>query len=102
MKCPEWLSIIWKGKMVEINSKGKIRVKQKNKPSKVSFDDHIALSYEEVRGVLKYFNIPEQEFSDWIYGQTCPILPNGTWGYYWYDVNRFVRWKIGGPTPIFD
>lgn len=28
-KCPEWLSIIWKGKMVEINSKGKIREETK-------------------------------------------------------------------------
>jgi len=69
---------------------------------KVVFDDHMGLSYSEVLGVLKFFNIPEVEFIDWIGGQTCPILSNGLCGYYWYDVNRFVQWKRGGLKPIFD
>lgn len=31
MKAPKWLDIIWKGKLVQINSKGKIRAKRKKK-----------------------------------------------------------------------
>lgn len=70
--------------------------------SKVVFDDHQGFSIEETNGVLKFFRLSEEEFGDWIYGQTCPVLADGKIGYFWYDLNRFVKWKLGGPTPIFD
>lgn len=34
-KVTEWLDIIWKGKMVEINSKGEIRGKKTKRHTKV-------------------------------------------------------------------
>lgn len=68
---------------------------------KVVFDDHMALSYEEVLGVLKYFRLPKQDFDNWMVGQTCP-LTNGKIGVYWYDLNRYVQWKLQGKLPIFD
>jgi len=35
-RAPKWVSIIWKGKMVEINSKGKIRETKQCKTRKTS------------------------------------------------------------------
>jgi hypothetical protein len=75
------------------------------KRRKETFDDHMALSYEEACGVLKFFSIPEREFNEWIDGQTCPVIPSGNGiacGYYLDDVSRFVKWKVKGVTPIFD
>jgi len=33
-KCPKWLDILWKGKIVQINSKGKIREKKEKRNSR--------------------------------------------------------------------
>jgi hypothetical protein len=32
-------------------------------------------------------------FKIWMNGQTCPILGDGSLGYYDYDVDRFIRYK---------
>jgi hypothetical protein len=62
-------------------------------------DDYNA---DMVRGILMYFRIPEQEFNEWIVGQTCPLLPDGNIGFFAWDVHRFVDWKVHGIKPIWD
>lgn len=32
-------------------------------------------------------------FQNWISGQTCPVLDDGSFGYFEYDVDRFIRYK---------
>lgn len=64
--------------------------------------DKCDYSWPETQGILKFFDIPEQEFSEWIEGQTCPILPSGNMGFFHYDVFRFVQWKVKGVIPIWD
>lgn len=68
---------------------------------KVVFDDHMAMAHSEVRGVLKYFNLPEQPFWEWMNGQTCP-MSEGELGYFWYDVHRYVQNKTNGVPLIWD
>jgi hypothetical protein len=67
-----------------------------------TFDNHQGVSDEEVRTLLKFFRIPDQEWNEWINGQTCPILPNGKMGYFWWDVKRFIDWKEKGVLPVWD
>jgi hypothetical protein len=72
---------------------------------KVKFDEHMGLTVEEVKAVLKFFNLPDQEYFEWMEGQTCPIIPNGnsvSMGYYWYDLNRWIEHKLNGKTLIWD
>lgn len=56
----------------------------------------------EVQGVLKFFGLSEDEFGDWMTGQTQPILPDGQFGVFHYDLHRFVVWKIKGIKPVWD
>jgi hypothetical protein len=67
-----------------------------------TFDSHSGFSMEECKAVLRFFNLPDRDYFDWMSGQTCPILQNGKMGYYWYDLNRYIRWRVTGVTPIFD
>lgn len=44
-------------------------------------------------------------FHKWMCGQTCPVLEDGSFGYYEYDVDRFIRYKFhpkNEPTYEFD
>ena len=66
------------------------------------WDSHVGFSKEECQVVLRYFNLPDVFFFNWMDGQTCPMLPNGKIGVYWYDLNRYIRWKVVGEKPIFD
>lgn len=65
-------------------------------------ETHQDLSYEGVHTLLDFFGIPDRDFDDWIQGQTCPILPNGKMGFFWWDVKRFIDWKTRGVIPIWD
>lgn len=65
----------------------------------VVFDDHMALSYDEVVGILKFFDIKRTPFFEWMIGQTCPMI-NGRCGYYWFDVHRYIRSRLTG-DPLF-
>ena len=46
-------------------------------------------------------DIPEEykeEFTDWMYGQTMPIIGNekkGECAIYWHDWERWYQWKTG-------
>ena len=40
-----------------------------------------------------------QLFCGWMAGQTCPVLEDGSFGYYRYDVERFVDYYIDNPRP---
>jgi hypothetical protein len=66
------------------------------------FEERMDFSPAEVRGVLKFFNLPEEEYLAWMNGQTCPMLPDGNIGYYFYDLERYVKWKVKGDKPIWD
>ena len=71
------------------------------KPKKKKFDDHMAMSLEEVKAVLKYFNLPEGLFWAWMGGQTCPLV-DGKLAYFWYDLNRYIENHTHGRPLIFD
>ena len=70
--------------------------------AKLNFDDHRPLSKMAVRGALEYFNLAEDDFFNWMNGQTCPLLPNGQAGVFWYDLNRYIQWKLNNIVPEFD
>lgn len=72
--------------------------KSKNK----GFDTHQAFSIDEVKAVLRFFNLPEDEYWDWMYGQTCPLSPTGELAVYWYDLHRYIIWKVKGVVPVWD
>lgn len=43
-------------------------------------------------------DIPEEykeEFFDWMFGQTMPVVDNARNAVYAYDYERWVRWKTG-------
>jgi hypothetical protein len=57
---------------------------------------------DEVKAVLRFFNLPEKDYWEWMDGQTCPMLPNGKLAVYWYDLHRYVTWKEKGIVPVWD
>lgn len=74
----------------------------RHKKKKPVFDVHMGFSEAEVNGILKFHNIETTPFWEWMVGQTCPILEDGTCGYYYYDVHRYIMNKIHESPLIFD
>lgn len=71
---------------------------------------HEGLSINQVKIILKKFNLSVEKFNKWMYGQTCPILRRTNdagvlvevGGVYEYDLFRWIEnQKAGGPL-IFD
>lgn len=52
--------------------------------------------------ILANYDLNIDEFWEWMYGQTQPILPSGNLGVYPYDLHRFIGWKRGGNAPLWD
>jgi hypothetical protein len=67
-----------------------------------AFESHAGFSEDEVKAVLRFFNLPDKDYFEWMNGQSCPILPNGQIGYYWYDLHRYIEWRTKGVKPEFD
>jgi len=43
-------------------------------------------------------DVPEEyaeEFRHWMTGQTCPVVDEGKFAVYAYDLERWLRWKLG-------
>jgi len=59
-------------------------------------------SVKRVKQELKKFGLKYAPFRKWMFGQTCPILLDGTGGVYQWDVERYIEWKVKGVTPVFD
>lgn len=82
-----------------------------NKKDAVEFlDDHEGLSLNQVKIIIREFNLSYDEFSGWIGGQTCPVLirPNEKGraitlpGIFEYDLFRWIRNKKKGEPLIWD
>ena len=55
------------------------------------------------RQVKKYLRDKTwQHFSDWMRGQTCPVLRGGKQGYYRHDVERYMEGILEGRPTYFD
>ncbi len=43
-----------------------------------------------------------KKFGEWITGQTCPVLKNGKYGYFKWDVERFADWVLKKKSTYWD
>jgi hypothetical protein len=68
--------------------------KVKGKWIEEEVDDPTALSRDDVIKVIGIDNI--KVFDKWMRGQGCPILSNGSIGYFKWDVEKFKRHHIDG------
>jgi len=69
--------------------KGKWKEKKVNDPDCYSKDDVLKIIEKENWNV----------FDKWIFGQTGPVLSDGTCGYYSWDVQKFKRYYIDKEEP---
>lgn len=77
-----------------------------------SLDYHEGLSANQVKVILREFALDKflDEFNEWMFGQTCPIIKrydnNGgiieVTGVYEYDLFRWIESKKTGVSPIWD
>ena len=66
-------------------------------------DNHNKDMHEkEVKDLLKKNKVKWSEFNEWMRGQTCPVLEDGSCGYFQHDVERFIRHKLQGEKLIWD
>lgn len=75
-------------------------------------DYHEGLSSNQVKVILRELGLEHKiaEFSNWMYGQTRPIIERYSdkgilkkeVGVYEYDLFRWISWKKGGALPEFD
>lgn len=82
------------------------------KQSVERLDYHEGLSPNQVQIILREFGLGERfnEFNEWMYGQTCPIILRFTiegkdvkqTGVYEYDLFRWIESKKTGIAPIWD
>lgn len=74
-----------------------------------SLDYHEGLSANQVKVILRELDLDYRKFSEWMYGQTCPIIPrwvNGgikeVGGVYEYDLFRWIENQKKGTPLIWD
>lgn len=77
-----------------------------------SLDYHEGLSVNQVKIILREFGFGDKydEFSEWMHGQTCPIIKRGgeydIWksvpGIYEYDLFRWIEAKKAKTEPVWD
>jgi hypothetical protein len=67
------------------------------KKSKVQKD---FMSSKEMEEYLK--NRVMEKFNKWITGQTCPVLDDGSFGYFLWDVERFADLILEGKPTYWD
>lgn len=74
-------------------------------------DYHEGLSNNQVKIILGELNLNFSEFSEWMYGQTCPIIPRHSRdtgevieksGIYEYDLFRWIANKRKGTALVWD
>lgn len=86
--------------------------KMDGKVSLRSFNYHEGLSVNQVKIILYEFGLYDKldEFNEWMYGQTCPIIKRGgeydIWksvpGIYEWDLFRWIAAKKKGTEPVWD
>lgn len=87
--------------------------KGRTKPSKrvkERLDYHEGLSSNQVKIVLTELGLNIDEFNEWLYGQTAPVIvrynekgqEEKVGGVYEYDLLRYIQSKRTGIPPIFD
>ena len=77
---------------------------------KESLNYHEGLSFNQIKIILKEFNLDFGKFDKWLYGQTCPLIrrtdKTGTLvkiaGVYEYDLFRWIENQKAGTPLIFD
>lgn len=78
-----------------------------------SLDYHEGLSSNQVEIILRAFSLDNRldEFNEWMYGQTCPIVQRHnrhtgaieeTGGIYEYDLFRWISHKKRGSLLLWD
>jgi predicted DNA-binding transcriptional regulator AlpA len=63
------------------------------------------MTWEKVKEVLHKNKLSVKHFTDWMNGQTCPIVEvkgKKQIGFYKYDVDRYIQWQLKGIEPIWD
>lgn len=71
---------------------------------------HEGLSSNQVKLILREFNLDFGKFSEWMYGQTCPIVERwdndgkriALGGIYEYDLFRWIDNQKNGTPLIWD
>lgn len=58
-------------------------------------DYHEGLSSNQVKIILREFKLDQflDEFNEWMYGQTCPILDRKR---YDHEAKKYVEYQLGG------
>jgi len=78
--------------------------------SKKRLDYHEGLSANQVKIILRQFDLSVRKFDKWMYGQTCPILSRRdtfgvlveVGGVYEYDLFRWIESQKTGKPLIWD
>ncbi len=73
-------------------------------------DYHEGVSANQARIVLYELGLDFKDFSKWMFGQTCPLIPRydslgkvqQIGGVYEYDLARYIHWKLKGIKPVWD
>lgn len=93
-------------------SKGGIKTRPKLRVE--SLDYHEGLSVNQVKIILREFGFNDKhvvEFSEWLVGQTCPIIQRHnrhtgvfgkTVGVFEYDLFRWIDAQKTGVPPVWD
>lgn len=94
------------------NSKGGVQARPKLRVE--SLDYHEGLSANQVKIILREFGFNDKqrdEFNEWMYGQTCPIITRHkedgsgveqVGGVYEYDLFRWIEAKRTKVAPVWD
>lgn len=83
---------------------------RRKKKREESFDYHEGLSANQVKIILREFNLNLGKFNKWMYGQTCPVIHRTNnagvlvevHGVYEYDLFRWIENQKTGTPLIFD
>ena len=60
----------------------------------ISILEELSLSDKNIKESEVLFNLPQNLHNDWdnfMRGKTCPLLDNGDYGIYTWDLNQFLN-----------
>ncbi len=109
-KCPKRTTGDKMAKVQKAVKAGDDKLLATKRRHKEAFNDHEGLSWNQVLIILNFFKLDSNEFGNWMYGQTCPMVPRNdtkgvcktVLGYYEYDVFRWINYKLSGTPLIWD
>lgn len=80
---------------------------RRSRPIKDGLEEDINRDYtwSQVKTICELYKLDPKEFSNWMNGQTCPMLEvdgKRELGYYGYDLFRWLNYKKEGKAIIWD